>query len=386
MDALTPASAERTKDDSATAVLMLFIEPAPYIVAFVDAARRAWPGRIDVLYAATQISQDWGFDGHGESEMVLSPIRRRAMAEIKRRLSSGQYGLVHLAGWGHPLLWRTILYAARRMPVTVQTDTPPPHEEAFWKRVAKKVAYRALFRLPALFTPAGTPQAAYLHSFGVPPSRIRMAQLTVDVAAIQTYCNGFTLDRRAKGRSRFHLGNEDLAILYVGRLEPHKGIDDLLAAFTTLTGKLPNARLLIAGDGSLRGRVIAAAAEMPAIHYLGRLADEALWEAYSIADFFVLPSRFEPWGLVVNEAMAAGLPVVVTDRVGCGPDLVRHGVTGLVVPAASVTALGKALETLCAEVDRRAHMGSRARQLISQWTLADQARNTTAAWRQALAR
>jgi glycosyltransferase involved in cell wall biosynthesis len=363
---------------------MLFLEPAPYIVAFVDAARRAWPGRIDVLYAAAQISQDWGFDGHSESQTVLPPMRSRAMAEIKRRLSSGQYELMHLAGWGHPLLWRTILYAARRLPVTVQTDTPPPEGEAFWKRAAKKVAYRALFRLPALFTPAGTPQAAYVRSFGVPSSRIRVAQLTVDVAAIQTYSNEFTLDRRAKVRSRLQLANENIAILYVGRLEPHKGIEDLLAAFTTLTGKLPNARLLIAGDGSLRDRTIAAANEIPAIRYLGRLANKKLWEAYNIADVFVLPSRFEPWGLVVNEAMAAGLPVIVTDRVGCGPDLVRHGVTGLVVPAASVTALTTALETMCAETNRRTYMGSQARQLISQWTLANQARNTTAAWRHAL--
>jgi glycosyltransferase involved in cell wall biosynthesis len=236
-----------------------------------------------------------------------------------------------------------------------------------------------------LFTPAGTPQAAYVRSFGVPSSRIRIAQLTVDVAAIQTWSNAFTLDRRAKVRSCLQLANDNIAILYVGRLEPHKGVEDLLAAFMTLRGRLPNARLLLAGDGSLRDRVIAAAAEMPAIHYLGRLADETLWEAYNIADIFVLPSRFEPWGLVVNEAMAAGLPVVVTDRVGCGPDLVQHGVTGLVVPAASVTALSTALETTCAETDWRRYMGSQARQLISQWTLANQARNTTAAWRQALA-
>lgn len=383
---MTLWSANRSGVDAAAAppVLMLFLEPAPYIVGLVEAVRKVWPARVDVLYAAKRISQDWGYQAR-EGEFVLPPSQAGAMAEIKRRLSSGQYGLMHLAGWGHPLLWKSMLYAARRrVPVTVQTDTPAPAGEAAWKRIAKILLYPPMFRLPAMFTPAGTPQAAYLRSFGVPQSRIRVAQLTVDVTAIQDFSAGFTAERRSKARREFGLADDDVAILYIGRLEPHKGIEALLAAFASLEGKMRNLTLLIAGGGTLRDRVIAAASDKPAITYLGRLAGEAVWEVYNIADIFVLPSRFEPWGLVVNEAMAAGLPVVVTNRVGCATDLVREGVTGLVVPPASSTALGQALETLCGNAELRKRMGEESRRLISGWTLINQARNTTAAWQQVL--
>ncbi|HVZ51728.1 MAG TPA: glycosyltransferase family 4 protein [Pseudolabrys sp.] len=377
-------SAERatTGEGAAPAVLMLFLEPAPYIVAFVAAARKVWPGRIDVLYAATQLSQDWG-TRIDEGDVVLPRSQRLALAEIKRRIASRRYALVHLAGWGHPLLWRTMLYAARRVPVTVQSDTPAPRGEPAWKRYIKRAVYGVLFRIPKMFTPAGTPQADYVRSFGAAPSRIRIAQLTVDVAAIQEFTAKMA-SRRTAVRSSMGLADEDLAILYVGRLEPHKGIDDLIDAFTALSRQIPSAKLLIAGDGSLRERVMALAARTHAVHYLGRLAGEAVWEAYGAADMFVLPSRFEPWGLVVNEAMAAGLPVVVTDCVGCARDLVRPGVSGLIVPASAPKLLAEAMEKLCGDAALRQRMADAARQIISGWTLANQASNTLSAWRQVL--
>lgn len=371
-------------EGAAPSVLMLFLEPAPYIVGFVEAARKIWPGRIDVLYAAAQISQDWGTRIASERDVVLPASQHLAMAEIKRRIGSGQYALVHLAGWGHPLLWRTMLFASRRIPVTVQSDTPAPRGEPVWKRIAKRAVYRALFRIPAMFTPAGTAQADYVRSFGVPASRIRVAQLTVDVAAILEFMAGMPASRRVAIRSRMGLAEEDVAILYVGRLEPHKGVDDLIEAFALLSRQMPSAKLVLAGDGSLRERVAATAAQTRSLYYLGRLAGEAVWEAYGAADLFVLPSRFEPWGLVVNEAMAAGLPAIVTDCVGCAADLVRPDVTGLIVPAAAPAALGKAMEELAGNTARRHRMAESARQAISGWTLANQAGNTLAAWRQVL--
>lgn len=369
---------------TAPAVLMLFIEPAPYVVAFVEAARAIWPNTVDVLYASAPLSQDWPYRPRA-GDTVLPPDRAQALAEIRGRIGSGRYGLVHLAGWGHPLLWRTMLIAARRLPVTVQTDTPTPAGEALWKRVIKHILYRPLFRMPAMFVPAGTPQSAYVQSFGVPAARIRIGQLSVDVKAIQDFGLTFPGTARARERQRLGIAETDIALLYVGRLEPNKGIDDLLAAFALLNKRCPNAVLVVAGDGSMRGKIAAAASGGDRVRYLGHLTGDAVWRAYAIADLLVLPSRFEPWGLVVNEAMAAGLPVVVTDRVGCRTDLVREGATGLTVPARSPEALCAAIAALCEDTAARSRIGAEARRLISEWTLENQARNTAAAWRQVLA-
>jgi glycosyltransferase involved in cell wall biosynthesis len=305
------------------------------------------------------------------------------MAEIKSRIASGRYALLHLAGWGHPLLWRTLLFARRRIPVTVQSDTPAPRGEPTWRRLAKRMLYGALFRVPAMFTPAGTPQAEYIRSFGVSASRIRIARLAVDVEAIQkvTHMPG----RRTAVRARLELTPDCVAILYVGRLEPHKGIDDMMGAFAELVRVVPHVMLLIAGDGTLRGRIARAAAAMPSVRYLGRLTGDDLWEAYAAADIAVVPSRFEPWGLVVNEAMAAGLPIIVSDCVGSAADLVREGSTGIVVPTACPSEFTRAMAELCMQPELRRSMGRRAREAIAPWTPANQAAHTVAAWRDALA-
>jgi glycosyltransferase involved in cell wall biosynthesis len=113
---------------------------------------------------------------------------------------------------------------------------------------------------------------------------------------------------------------------------------------------------------------------------LGRLAGEELLSAYCAADVFVLPSRFEPWGLVVNEAMAAGLPVVASIRVGCVDDLIDGRDTGVVYNFADPEGLFDALHKLLCDVDGVRRMGSNARRLISSWTLRAEAERVVTAW------
>jgi glycosyltransferase involved in cell wall biosynthesis len=121
-------------------------------------------------------------------------------------------------------------------------------------------------------------------------------------------------------RQERELGSGPVA-LFVGKLEPHKGIESLLAAFAEVPD--PTARLVLVGRGSLATAIEAASAADPRIHGRGALSQSALGGAYAAANFFVLPSLQEPWGLVVDEAQANGLPVVVSDAVGCAADRVN---------------------------------------------------------------
>jgi glycosyltransferase involved in cell wall biosynthesis len=364
---------------------MVYLEPAPYVVGFVEQARGDWSGRIDVAYIDTIGSQPWEHQIRPEQEFVLPNGLGAAVGEIRRRLASGRYALVHLAGWGHPVLLIALLLAKfYRLRVTVESDTPRPAEQSFLKRAIKRLVYPWLFSLPDLFLPGGRRQAAYLRSYGVDEGRIHIAQMTVDIEQLRSRIQGQKQTLRERFRKRFDICKDAACALYMGRLEYYKGVEDLLESYRTISQSSRSAVLLIVGDGSLRDAVRVAQSECRSIRYAGRLSGDEVLEAYCAADFLVLPSRSESWGLVVNEAMAVGLPVIVSDRVGCIDDLVRNQVTGLVVPAKSPSALAAAIKRLNEDSELRAAIGSKGTELISRWTLGNQADRTTRAWRCAL--
>ena len=103
------------------------------------------------------------------------------------------------------------------------------------------------------------------------------------------------------------------------------------------------------------------------MRFLGFQTQAELAALFDLCDVFVMPSASEPWGLVVNEVMNAGKPVLVTDQAGCGPDLVRQGHNGYIYPTGDVDALAAHLATLCADAGLRARMGAASLEIISGW-------------------
>jgi glycosyltransferase involved in cell wall biosynthesis len=103
------------------------------------------------------------------------------------------------------------------------------------------------------------------------------------------------------------------------------------------------------------------------VRFAGSRPWKELPALYAAADLFVLPSTFEPWGAVVAEALACGLPVVVADRVGCAPDLVQPGQNGWVVPAGDAGALAALLREALADPARLAAMGAASARLALDW-------------------
>lgn len=362
--------------------VLIYIEPTPYVVALVQTLRRLWQGPIEVRYVTKNLSQAWNLQLDREHETVL-PVGFFATARAIRKVlnQGGQPTLLHLAGWGHSVLLGAMLMArSLGIPVAIESDTAEGRSGRA-RGMLKMLLYPMLFRLPSRFLPGGTRQARYLTRFGVRQDRIRIAQMTVDVSTIRRFCGTDREALRAVARAHWGVSVRDRAVLYVGRLEYDKGIQQLLSAFDHAAGQYDDLRLIIAGDGTLRSCVEAIAARPDShVTYLGHLVGDDVWRAYLAADLLVLPSLFEPWGLVVNEAMACGLPVIVSDRVGCADDLVRHDETGIVVEAGSELALTSAILRLARDTSARVHMGHAAEQLISNWTLENEAHNIVSAW------
>jgi glycosyltransferase involved in cell wall biosynthesis len=120
-------------------------------------------------------------------------------------------------------------------------------------------------------------------------------------------------------------------LLYVGRLSPEKNLLLLLEAFQKLSQELPNCILKLVGEGPERKDLESAVARLglaKRVVFVGGLTGSLLFGEYTHATCLVLPSSSEPWGLVVNEALSFGCPVVVSDRCGCVPELVLEGTTG----------------------------------------------------------
>ena len=160
-------------------------------------------------------------------------------------------------------------------------------------------------------------------------------------------------------------------ILFSGQLIPRKGADLLLEAFKRIADDLPELRLMLLGHGPERERL---AASVPSslkdrVVFLGFLQPADLPAVFAAADLFVLPSRHDGWGVVVNEALGAGLPIIASDRVGAAHDLIRDGANGYITPMGDAGALAEALRRLGSSKSRREAFAATSRTLSKDWGL-----------------
>jgi glycosyltransferase involved in cell wall biosynthesis len=153
-------------------------------------------------------------------------------------------------------------------------------------------------------------------------------------------------------------------VFAIGRMVPQKGFDILIDAFRMVAGEFPDHELVIAGDGPDRAALEARAGER--VHFLGGVQPERAFSLYKGAAGFVLPSRHEPQGIVVIEAMAAGAPVLAT-RVGGVPETVHDGANGLLVDGDDITAMAEGLRRLLSDADEAKRRAEQAAQDVRDY-------------------
>lgn len=255
--------------------------------------------------------------------------------------------VVGVGGWNQPAFWRALAYTrTRRIPLVVWVEST--ERDARSEAKPLELARRAMIGSAAGFFVPGEASRAYLHSLGVEDERIEVAPNAVDAELF----GAAAVDRAGRDRCTF---------LYVGRLDPEKALDVLLEAWRDVPGEL-----VIAGSGTEEERLRATA---PAgVCFTGAVTQEETVQLYADADVFVLPSRSEPWGMVLNEAAAAGLPLVATDGVGAAHDLVQDGENGFRVPVGDANALRQALLRLAEDGELRRRQGTRSRELSLRFT------------------
>jgi glycosyltransferase involved in cell wall biosynthesis len=275
--------------------------------------------------------------------------------DVSRALAVDQPDVLVVFGW-HFKSFLQAASAARALgiPVMVRTDSHLDAPRPLAKRVIKSIAYPLFLRRFNVFLPTGTRAAAYLRHYRVSQSRIRIVPCCIDVDAFKSGARQ-ARENREQIRAGWGAVCNELALLFVGKFIDLKRAGDLLDAAGTLVRAGRAIRVVLVGAGPLESKLRQQASDLhiPAT-FAGFVNQSLLPKFYAAADLLVLPSQSETWGLVVNEAFACGLPAIVSDQVGCAPDMIRHDVTGRTVPVGDGQELARAIEEFRAKVDDRA--------------------------------
>lgn len=274
------------------------------------------------------------------------------------------YDLVILSGWAEPsyvALWSLLGLSGKRVGFWIESTLNDGPRNT-WKELPKQW----MVGRSAGVIATGTSVRAYCEWLGVPRERIHIAPNAVNSAYFAGRAKTLASQRETV---RAELGLNGVVILFVGRMvEFYKNVSALLDAHKISEQAGLAAQLVLVGEGPDRAGYEAMVREqqLKNVRFVNFLEHEALCRYYAAADIFVLPSRSETWGLVINEAMEFGLPIVTTDAVGAAPDLVSDN--GFVAHAGDAGALAKALEQLARDPQLRSRMGARSREIIAGFT------------------
>jgi glycosyltransferase involved in cell wall biosynthesis len=304
---------------------------------------------------------------------VLRSYRRRVgrfnillTRGMRAALDQSNPQVVVAGGYNYLAMWQAQRWArVRRVPFLLwsESNITDTRRNFWWVEAAK----RNFIRSCQGYIVPGSSAAAYLKTFKVPEDKIFVAPNAVDTERFARAAETAGQDPGLRRR----LGLPPRYVLFVGRLVRAKGVFDLLAAYATLPEEIREAvSLVFAGDGPERQELARRSREIEPgrVVFTGFLQRDDLPAVYALGEAFVLPTHSDPWGLVVNEAMACGLPVVATRAAGCAADLVRDGENGYVVGEANGEELAQAMIRILTAAELRDRMGQRSRALSKSFT------------------
>lgn len=277
--------------------------------------------------------------------------------------------VVLFTGYRKWVFWSAV-WTARRLSIPVLFGTDATSDDAqsgHWlKPFLKRLVLPIIFRMADVAIVPSSGSRDYLLGMGLDPNRVVITPYVVDN---DWWRQAAASADRESTRREWGIPTDATVVLFCAKLQPWKRPGELLAAFAQL--QATDAYLVFAGDGPLKARLEVESRSRGVEHqvrFLGFVNQSRLPEVYRAADVLVLPSSYEPFGVVVNEAMLCGCTVVVSDRVGAGRDLVDHGMTGFVYPAGDPVALLSILSVLATDRTHRQRMQFAAQRRIAAWS------------------
>ncbi|MGD0646494.1 MAG: glycosyltransferase family 4 protein [Acidobacteriaceae bacterium] len=303
-----------------------------------------------------------------------APISRGIFRRLQQSDGSPAFDALWVHGYASINSLQAILAAnALGIPVLLRAESwLADRARSPWTLVLKSAFFKLLGNGISAVLPIGTVNAEYwTHYFGT-----SVPQFLMPYAVNNEYFAGLAaaaVPREQELRAELGLSAERPVILFASKLQQRKHADHLLEAYSRfIADRTPQERpyLVVVGDGEQRAQLEAQAQQLGLedVRFAGFRNQSELPRFFQLADVFVLPSRHEPWGLIVNEAMASGCPVIVSTDVGCYADLITDGVEGCVFLVGDIPALTRALHQVFSCPRAAARMGEAAARRITSWT------------------
>ncbi len=372
--------------DRPLSVAVLSELPTPYRWPLLQRVA-AEPG-LDVsvfFYARNESDRGWsvpveGGGGPGRPRVEFLPGRalhvrgRRSLffhwnPTIFGKLKRGAFDVVVVPGWSMPTsVAAAAACRARGVPYVIFSETHDRSPRPAWLRAAKRAILRPIVGGAAAWLATGTLSEEFFVRHGADRARVFRFANTPDVEALRRAVEE-ARPRRAAVRAALDVPEHATTALFVARLIGAKDPGTLLAAQAILEERGRAPWLVLVGDGpeAKTLRAFAEARRLSKVRFAGSREPGEMPEIYAAADLFVLPSIHEPWGAVVNEAMAAGLPVVLSDRVGAAADLLVDGVNGRLVAPGDPARLAAAVEEIASDESMRRRMGAESSRIVAGW-------------------
>ena len=302
--------------------------------------------------------------GHGRFSGFDTP-------EIKAIIRRREYDAVLVNGWHYKSAWQAIWACWKsKVKVMVRGDSHLHTPRGITKRAVKSFAYRRFIPRFDACLAAGQWSREYFLHYGARPERIFLVPHAIDNKRFQIDAEALE-PRRSEVRKEKNLDDNAIVFMFSGKFIPKKRPMDFVWAIERAVRRNPRIEGLMVGDGPLRARCEEHVRERSVpIRFTGFLNQSQITKAYVASDALVLPSDGgETWGVVVNEAMACARPCIVSDRVGCGPDLVIPQGTGSIFPLGDVDALANSMLELAGSPHCLISMGLEAQSRLKNYSI-----------------
>jgi glycosyltransferase involved in cell wall biosynthesis len=308
------------------------------------------------------------FVGPNAKTLVPTGFSSTIVPEIWDAVRRGGFDALWIHG--HGVAANLIAAAAAKsigIPVFMRCETHLALPRGGWKAALRRPLLSALYRTIDGFLAIGSANREFYRAMGVPDNRISLVPYTVDNARFTTRAT-LSEEQRAAVRERYGISSDRPAILFISKFMRRKHPDHLVEAARRLAAEGLAFDLVLAGNGEMQAELERLASDLPNVVMPGFVNQQEMPTLLAACDIFVLPAEDEPWGLIVNEAMCAGLPVVVSSEVGCVADLVKDGWNGHTFEARDIDGLTNALRPIISDPSLRKAMSARSRELIDNWS------------------
>lgn len=327
--------------------------------AETDTTLRRWRVHKDEIRFPYRVLPSWRWRA-GKHNILINRGLWSALTKLSPQV-------IICGGYNYLASWEALLWARRHQTEFVlwsESNANDARSGRLWTEALKSYFLKKCNR----FVVPGKASVEYMKTFGAPAASILIAPNAIDNSWFSKHSENV---RTRANEFREKLKLPPRFILFVGRLVPEKGVFDLIEAYAKLDRSIRSeVGLVFAGDGVSRKELMQRGEQISpgSICFPGFAQREDLAAYYALAEALVLPTHSDTWGLVVNEAMACGLPIIVTNVAGCAADLVEQGWNGYVVPPRDADKLCTAIDSIVRQPELRQVMGDRSLERIKHYS------------------